>query len=1490
MGYSPPGIAAAAAAAAAVRMQQHQQQFQMSHHHHHNNGFHGNGYPHYNAATAMAMAMQRAQQMMMYNNGALNNGKEELRIRRDSGTKIAANSELNQCEKSPPFVNGDQSSEQRARSPGAACLGESGGGSRGAERQPVDGEPRAGEGGNERDDEGDREDERGTTARAATAAAAGAARSVAAPLPPTPTPRADGVKEGDGGGGDEVELPSASETLPALLETERARDLGAKNGGEDCIDPEREEGARPDDDDCDGDGAKGAPEYERSNYDDDDDVAADAGGGPAAEAATATDTKNHSRAEDKARAAAVPPSPPPPPHPAPALRQGEEGDDNDAAAASAPEEAEGATAATTASEKNLFGDSHSKESDVVATADGAHRAEQSDVELSVVDHRRGVNDKAVLSQQQQQQQEPPPLEAVPTFGVQQHFQRPQPLPQHHYPLLSPPQHHPFAAAYYQRFARFPPPHHPPPLSPFHSKPFARFCPPPPPAYYPRSHFGPPRSKFGSPPPPPPPPPPSGGNAQLLLREILNGKLALAAAVAQKQFFCGGGVDQNQNGKRQSGMDGGGMAMSTANSGPRDFSRHNNNDLVKDNASSAAAATIMSLLKVRQEMALNMSMENGAKNSSEEGENSSSGPNSPKDVDVDEDVVDRNANSSDRKDDNDDAGSPRSPLSDAGLSTSSGGGDKKSKASRLENLVSLMRGASSSPLPGQTCAAGAAGQPPVNGCKKRKLYQPVQHGDGASSGNQDSPKGADENGDDNVDEEEEEEELVMDHSKERDELEKSSDEPEKKKKREEDSGEASQVAAHFKRLQEQHQHKMDFGRHMHNDENVDPANRERQAPPPPPPPSEKSSSIAASTAAALLKQQPKMTNPFLNGPPPGLPPHMQFQYMEMARRLMQEQQDKITKEAITKEIISDTITNNSDIAEKLVAISPELKGLADILKTEITQSLAVIIDSIVGRFLQTRRQKQQEQQQKQLQAAAAAAASAVSGPKPFSLDDPLGLGGRPHGGDRVESTSPRSGDHLRLPLGGPLDQGLHGGNRRPRSHGHSGRAPQVRDRAAPRISANPISISSTIARESPVVSTQSPISLSGSGHPFANGGNLLQELREMQQQQQSSPSIASDIAARDMDDQDSEDNLPTSGEQDEALSLVVTPKKRRHKVTDSRITPRSLADLADLKNLPAAAAAALPLFPPPPHKMPLNETSPARGLPPLPPPPPPGLFPPGMPPHLQAAAAAAAAAAAGMPMPNPAALGDFPPFSPFYAAAAAAAAAASRSRSSMTAATTTTSTTTPILSALSPSRPPLQPPVHHAEKVRDSGKRRPAAERDSPMPTMLPHPSLLSASSPSDFAANLREASESAQEEFNSMYSMSSKCSMELKFSLSFVFSSLSSSSPSSSTLLSRSLGFLRWLSKTPPPPPPPPLFGQERSACSFRSLRTITRVRSSSSSELSLFAILSDKAKQDERGRETRRIQVILHSLWPSVPPFFLSFFLLSLLISHPLFPHVPNV
>ena len=55
-------------------------------------------------------------------------------------------------------------------------------------------------------------------------------------------------------------------------------------------------------------------------------------------------------------------------------------------------------------------------------------------------------------------------------------------------------------------------------------------------------------------------------------------------------------------------------------------------------------------------------------------------------------------------------SPASPSSDTGNST---GSAKEQKASRLENIVGGLARTGSSPLPTQ-------------GCKKRKLYQPIQH--------------------------------------------------------------------------------------------------------------------------------------------------------------------------------------------------------------------------------------------------------------------------------------------------------------------------------------------------------------------------------------------------------------------------------------------------------------------------------------------------------------------------------------------------------------------------------------------------------------------------------------------------------------------------------------------------------------------------------------------------------------------------------------------
>merc|ERR1712026_478390 len=83
-------------------------------------------------------------------------------------------------------------------------------------------------------------------------------------------------------------------------------------------------------------------------------------------------------------------------------------------------------------------------------------------------------------------------------------------------------------------------------------------------------------------------------------------------------------------------------------------------------------------------------------------------------------IDLQRNSEDERNSERSQTSPRSPSSDAGMSTSSAGG-KADKASRLEHIVSSINRASPS-LPKETSGPVTA---PVNGCKKRKLYQPVQ---------------------------------------------------------------------------------------------------------------------------------------------------------------------------------------------------------------------------------------------------------------------------------------------------------------------------------------------------------------------------------------------------------------------------------------------------------------------------------------------------------------------------------------------------------------------------------------------------------------------------------------------------------------------------------------------------------------------------------------------------------------------------------------------
>ena len=632
------------------------------------------------------------------------------------------------------------------------------------------------------------------------------------------------------------------------------------------------------------------------------------------------------------------------------------------------------------------------------------------------------------------------------------------------------------------------------------------------------------------------------NAAPLLKEIIQGKLALAAAATLAH-------------RNNTEMD-----LAAA----QNYARHNNNDL-KENKE----AFLSQLLKMRQEMALNMSMNREAIESKSEDEEEIL------EEEEEELPIDLQRTASEDGNSVHSQTSPRTPSSDAGMSTSSAVQDK---ASRLEHIVSSMQRASPT-LPKE--GDKPQNNPQVNGCKKRKLYQPVQTKTGS-----------------------EEEDNAKKQCK--------------------------------------------------NDENTDPENRSK------------------------TPQQPQNV--------------VQMHYMEMARKFLQDQQDKATKEAITKEILADTVGRNNDIAEKLVSISPELKGLADLLKSEITASLAIIIDSIVGRFLQATRNNN--------------APMPRPGPlKPGFADGPTPL----------------------LPPMPSLKT-----NSTP-----SGRAPQVRDRAAPRSTGlNPVSMYNPLAPKIPPVTTSSmafplPPTLRpapGLLQPSINNNNSEDEA--------TSPSP----------------NL-SPPEQDEALSLVVTPKKRRHKVTDTRITPRTLSRV-----LGEPLAELHKQFP---HLAGLKEnTEGNRG-------PMPGGVPPSHPlfPGLPAPPGLLAGLPTSVAIPNPS-LADFNPFSSFYSpphlpvssAATPPTGAVRDNKPKFTSATPPLEKIAAASSAGSRER-------HHSSS--DIGRSSHEDSMATP-PSFLRHPSLLARGSP-DFAARLRDDREREQEEFERMGPMSFMSPGKTLISLSFLF-------------------------------------------------------------------------------------------------------------------------
>ena len=307
---------------------------------------------------------------------------------------------------------------------------------------------------------------------------------------------------------------------------------------------------------------------------------------------------------------------------------------------------------------------------------------------------------------------------------------------------------------------------------------------------------------------------------------------------------------------------------------------------------------------------------------------------------------------------------------------------------------------------------------------------------------------------------------------------------------------------------------------------------------------------------------------------------------------------------------------------------------------------------------------------------------------------------------------------------------------------SGRAPQVRDRAAPRSTGlGPVSM------YNPTTPKITPVTTIPTSSAFPLPPTLRPAPGLLQQAPAAMPS--STTSGGSINNNQSEDEHHSSPspvgcdlsppEQDEALSLVVTPKKRRHKVTDTRITPRTLSrvlgePMAELqKQFPnfhgfkrtsteGNAAASSPRLPGPPVPHPLFPGLPA----------PPGLL-------------------AGLPtsvaIPNPS-LADFNPFSSFYSPPHLPVSSSSAS--------TPGAGGLPLPSAVRDNKPKLMsstPPLDKSRQLQSRERHHSSSDLgrdDGTPPSLLRHPSLLGSRGSPDFAARLRDDRERDQEDFDAM--------------------------------------------------------------------------------------------------------------------------------------------
>ncbi|KAK9746834.1 Homeo-prospero domain [Popillia japonica] len=395
-----------------------------------------------------------------------------------------------------------------------------------------------------------------------------------------------------------------------------------------------------------------------------------------------------------------------------------------------------------------------------------------------------------------------------------------------------------------------------------------------------------------------------------------------------------------------------------------------------------------------------------------------------------------------------------------------------KKARVENIVSGMR---SSPAPTQ-----------VNGCKKRKLYQPQQHDSTAER---------------YIDDEEDESEPI-------------------RQKRVEKNALKSQLRTMQEQLAEMQQKYVQLCTRM---EQNSEESQEIEEIPSDSEQSKRSAAPSPVTTSATPNPQPPQPPPTLAQQvsklkisPPGPPfpngmMHHEHAHMNnvmyLGHKFLMEQEARMAKEAaMNAATASDVQHNNSQVHNKpsenfaerlsimrnMTPTGTDLEGLADALKTEITSSLSNLIDTIVSRFLHQRRCKQSD-----------AAASAEQLNKDLLMASQL-----------LDRKSPRTKVSERPQAPPPTSNSQ-------MVNGNSNCPPMMIAHSMSNLQKH-----SEMQIRPPMFQPPKPPSISqaalyGMNHPFCVS-------------KQENP------------------------EQNEALSLVVTPKKKRHKVTDTRITPRTVS--------------------------------------------------------------------------------------------------------------------------------------------------------------------------------------------------------------------------------------------------------------------------------------------------------------------------------------------